>query len=396
MRRGLQILFICLLSFLFSGHVQAADDEHKINETEQVDYMERYIEDLGMDELSEHWDAIINEYGGYLPESTRGTFLEFVKGDKSFSLRGWMNGIIAFIFQEIAMNAKLLGSLMLLTILSVFLQSLHNAFEQGAVSRVAYSIIFMVLIILALNSFRVAADYAIEAIDAMSQFILALLPLMLALIATAGGVTTSAFFHPVLVFLVNISSVIIKNAVLPLLFLSTLLSIVNTLNGQFKVSQLADLLRKTSIGILGVFITVLLGVISVQGAASAVADGVAIRTAKFVTGNFVPVVGRMFTDATDTILTASVLLKNTVGIAGAVVILIIAGFPAIKILVISIIYKLSAALLQPLGDGPVIECLNAVSRSMMYIFASLAVVSFMFFISMTIIITSGNITMMIR
>src|SRR5690606_28944569 len=112
------------------------------------------------------------------------------------------------------------------------------------------------------------------------QFILALLPLLLALIASSGGVATSAFFHPILVFLVNISSIVIKNAVLPILFLATLLSIANTLSSQFKVSQLSNLLKKISIGILGVFITILLGVISIQGAASAVADGVAIRTAK--------------------------------------------------------------------------------------------------------------------
>ena len=78
--------------------------------------------------------------------------------------------------------------------------------------------------------------------------------------------------------------------------------------------------------------TILLGVISVQGAATAVADGVAIKTAKFVTGNFIPVVGRMFTDAADTVITASLLLKNTVGIAGAAIVLFIAVFPAIKIL----------------------------------------------------------------
>src|SRR5690606_15423532 len=138
------------------------------------------------------------------------------------------------------------------------------------------------------------------------------------------------------------------NAVLPILFLATLLSIANTLSSQFKVSQLSNLLKKISIGILGVFITILLGVISIQGAASAVADGVAIRTAKFVAGNFVPVVGRMFTDAADTVLNASLLLKNTVGIAGVALILLIAAFPALKILVISFIYKLSAALMQPL------------------------------------------------
>ncbi|MCJ8006796.1 stage III sporulation protein AE [Lederbergia wuyishanensis] len=395
MRRRLQILLLlCIIPFLGVTKVAAEEPENDLNQSNNQ--VERYLEDLGLDELSEHWNKVLHEYGGYLPESKRGTFLDFVKGDKSFSFSDWINGIILFIFQEIILNVKLLGSLLLLTILSVFLQSLHNAFEQGAVSKVAYSIIFMVLIIIALNSFRVAADYAIEAIDSMSQFILALLPLLLALIASSGGVATSSFFHPVLVFLVNISSIVIKNAVFPLLFLATLLSIANTLSSQFKVSQLSNLLKKISIGILGAFITIILGVISIQGAASAVADGVAIRTAKYVAGNFVPVVGRMFTDAADTVLNASLLLKNTVGIAGVAIILLLAAFPALKILVISFIYKLAAALMQPLGDGPVIECLDAVSKSVMYIFASLAIVSFMFFISITIIITSGNITMMVR
>ena len=68
--------------------------------------------------------------------------------------------------------------------------------------------------------------------------------------------------------------------------------------------------------VFGILLTVFLGVISVQGASSAVTDGVTVKTAKFITGNFVPVIGRVFTDATDTVISASMLLKNTVGIAG--------------------------------------------------------------------------------
>ena len=68
--------------------------------------------------------------------------------------------------------------------------------------------------------------------------------------------------------------------------------------------------------LLGLFFTIFLGVISVQGASAAVTDGITLKTAKFITGNFIPVIGRMFSDATDTVISASVLLKNTVGIAG--------------------------------------------------------------------------------
>lgn len=104
----------------------------------------------------------------------------------------------------------------------------------------------------------------------------------------------------------------------------------------------------------------------------------------------------MFTDATDTVISASVLLKNTVGLVGVAILISIAAFPAIKVLSLALIYKLAAAILQPLGGGPIISCLDVISKSVLYIFAALAVVSLMFFLSITVIITAGNLTMMMK
>jgi stage III sporulation protein AE len=392
-----RILVIALLFILMGTSVgQAEGNKEQDDPGLQQKVIDHQLEDLGIDELKSFWTSIVDQYGGYLPESQKGSLMDFIKGEKEFSLKAWFSGVLKFAFQELVMNGKLLGTLILLTIFSMFLQSLQNAFEGGNVSKVAYGIIFMVLIIIALNSFHVAINYTQEAISTMINFIIALIPLLLALIAASGGLVSAAFFHPVILFLMNTSGLLIQNVVLPLLFLSALLSIVSTLSPHYKVTQLAQLLRTWSIGLLGVFMTVFLGVISVQGATAAVTDGITIRTAKFITGNFVPVIGRMFTDATDTVISASVLLKNTVGIAGVAIVLIIAAFPAIKILMIAFIYKLAAALLQPLGGGPVIECLDTIAKSVIYVFAALAIVSFMFFLSITVIIAAGNITMMVR
>ncbi|RWR15091.1 stage III sporulation protein AE [Siminovitchia fortis] len=394
MRKTIQLFLFCFV--IFTGVSAQAEQEEKSSNDIITEMVDEQIETLGIEELSGFWEGIMDEYGGYLPESQRGTLLEFLKGEKSFSIKEWFRGIAAFAFQELTMNGKLLGTLLLLTTFSAFLQSLHTAFEKGSVSKVAYAVVFMVLIIIALNSFRVTADYAVAAIESMSQFIYALIPLILALISSSGGVTSAAFFHPVLIFLIQTSGLLIQTVVLPLLFMALLLGIVSALNENYKVTKLSNLLKKAGIGILGAFMAVLLGVISIQGTATAVTDGVAIRTAKYVTGNFVPVVGRMFTDAADTVLTASVLIKNTVGLAGVAIILMIAAFPSVKILIIVFVYKLAGALLQPVGDGPIINCLDAISKCMMYVFASLAIVSFMFFLCITIVITSGNVTMMIR
>lgn len=381
------VAFACFF-FLSPLIVQASPPNEQL--------MQKQIDALGIDEIRQYWDDIVTKYGGFLPESQKGSFVQFLNGEKELSLKEWLVAFLKFIFYELQTNGKLLGTLILLTVFSMFLQSLQNAFEQQSVSKVAYAVVYMVLIIIALNSFRLAMNYALEAIQTMSHFMIALIPLLLALLASSGGLISAAFFHPIILFLMNTTGMVVEYVTLPLLFLAALLSIVSTMSEHYKVTQLADLFTKVAMGTLGVILTIFLGVMSVKGTTSAVADGIALRTAKFVTGNFVPVVGKMFTDATDTVVTASMLLKNTVGIVGVAILLIIAAFPALKIFIIAFIYKLSAAVLQPLGGGPVISCLSIISKSITYIFAALAIVSLMFFLSLTIIIIAGNITMMVR
>lgn len=358
--------------------------------------MEAQLEKLDIDELEQFWHNITAEYSKFLPEGQKGSLSDFLKGEKKFSLKEWLSGFIKFFFHELVMNGKLLGTLILLTIFAVVLQSLQTAFEKHSISKVAYAIVYLVLIVIALRSFQIAIGYAQAAIDGMMHFMIAMIPLLLALMASLGSITSVAIFHPLIAFLVNWSGVLVGQVVLPLLFLSAILGIVSTMTDHYKVTKLANLFRNVSLGILGVFLAVFLGVISVQGATSAVADGIAIKAAKFVTSNFIPVVGRMFTDATDTVLSASLLLKNAVGVVGVAILLILCIFPAIKIFSLAIIYQVAAAVLQPLGAGKIIDCLSLIGKTVLYMFAALATVCLMFFLSVTIIIAAGNVAVMVR
>ena len=230
----------------------------------------------------------------------------------------------------------------------------------------------------------------------MIDFMLALVPLMLTLMMTMGNIGTATLFHPFIVFMIHTIGTFIYTLVFPLLFFSAILSIVSSLSDKYKVNQLAGLLRKISISLLGGLLTVFLGVLSIQGTASAVTDGITLRTAKYITGNFVPVIGRTISEAADTVVGASLLVKNTIGLAGVIILLMIRAFPAIKILSLALIYNFSAAVMQPLGNSPIIESLETIGRTLIYIFAALATVGLMFFLAITIIVASGNIAAMVR
>ena len=386
------ILFIPLF-LLFTGQtfVQAETEEDSDLLVE-----EEIFEQISLDHIETYWKRLGNDYGGYLPEIKKTSLMEFVKENNTFSIKNSLLGALKYLLHEIILNGKLLGMIFLLTLFSVFLQTLHTSFDNGTVSKIAYFVVYIVLLFLALNSFYIVVSYAKDAIDGLSSFMIALIPLMLGLMASFGNVMAVSFFHPIIVFLVHVSGVLVAKIIFPLLLMSALLFIVSSLSDKYKVTYLANLFKNIALGLLGAFLTIFLGVMSVQGAASAVQDGIGMKAAKFVTANFIPVVGRAFTDATDTILSASLLLKNAVGIVGVVIILFITLFPALKIFAIALIYKIAAALLQPIGDGPVITSLQTISKYIMYILASLMVVSIMFFLGIVIIIAASNLTMLLR
>lgn len=384
----LTILFILLVLPVGSMMVSAETNTDSIEDT--------MLDDISLNSVDQYWHELVNDYGGFLPELEKTNLYDLIKSNGKMSVKNIVNGLLKYLGYELLLNSKLLGSLIMLTLFSIVLQTMHTAFENSSISKIAYFVVYIVLIFIALNSFYIAFSYAQETIEAMSSFMIALIPLILGLMATFGNLITVSFFHPIIILLMNISGVLVSKIILPLLFLSALLLIVSSLNKDYQVTHLANLLRNIGMGILGVFLTIFLGVMSVQGTASAIQDGVAMKTAKFITGNFIPIVGRTLTDATDTIMSASLLLKNAVGIVGLIIIGFLALFPVLKIFAIALTYKVAAAVLQPIGDGPVITSLNTISKSILYVLACLLIVTLMFFLAIVIIILASNVTLLLR
>jgi len=224
----------------------------------------------------------------------------------------------------------------------------------------------------------------------------ALTPVLLTLLVAVGGLASAAIFSPVILTTLSIFGTLIKDVVLPLLFFVAILGIVGNLSERFKVSNLADLLKTVAMGLMGVFSTIFLGVLAIQGVAGAVGDSVTFRTAKFSVDAFVPVVGGMLSDALEAVISSSLLLKNAVGIAGVAVIGTVMVIPLLKIITLAFIYKLAGALIQPIGSGQMVDCLNTLGNNLLLIFATVATVGLLFFFTITIVVGVGNISVMLR
>ncbi|WP_312150943.1 stage III sporulation protein AE, partial [Paenibacillus odorifer] len=390
------ILLLLPLFFIlwFAGTAQSvqASSTPESGSSSPVDqWVKSQVNNLPKDKVESYWDQLMKDYGGFFPDGATPTLMDMLlPGDKGLSLKGVLSGLLGFMWHEVLYNGKLLVTIVMISVLSMILETLQTAFERKTVSKVAYTLCYMVVLVIAVNSFNIAIGYAKDAIDRMIDFMMAMIPLLFALLASMGNIVTVSVTHPLIVFMIHTVGTMIHTLVFPLLFFSAVLHLVSALSEKYKLTQLANLLRNIGAGLLGVLLTVFLGVISVRGITSSVTDGVTIRAAKYITGNFVPVIGKMFADATDTVISASLLVKNAIGLSGVIIILFLCAFPAIKILVLALIYNIAAAVMQPLGETPIVVCLQTIGKSMVYVFAALAAVSLMFFMAVTIMLTAGN------
>lgn len=353
--------------------------------------------DIGLDELEGFLFELDRELEKNIPElKLRELFSNLKEGKANLSIGSVLESLIHFFFREILANSSLLGKLIVLAVLASILHNIQTAFEQSTISRLANAVVFMALISLALTSFHQVTSTGKAAIEQMVNFIYALLPVLITLIASVGSISTATITHPIVFASLSLISSMTVNVVFPLIYFSAVLTIVNHITDQFQVTRLAKLIKELSLGLLGLFLTIFIGVLSIQGVAGAVADGVGLRTAKFLTGSFVPVVGRAFSDAIEAVIGTSLLLKNAVSLIGVIVIVAICLLPAVKILSMALIYRLAAAIIQPFGGGNIPDMLESLASVLFTVFGAVAAVGLMFFMVVTIIAGLGNYSVLLR
>lgn len=378
------LLFICAPVPAQAGQAVAAGPDGQVSSPD-LNAVQEYIERLD------------TEIKGSVPQlNFKDMVTRLAKGELDWKPAEIFKNLLKQLFKEVVANFDLLGKLVILAVICAVLQNLISSFEKSTAGQLTYSITYLVLISIAIGSFSLAVNAGREVVDTMVTFMQALLPVLLTLLVAVGGVASAAIFSPVILTTLGIFGTLIKNVILPLLFFVAILGIVSNLSERFKVSNLADLLKGVAMGLMGVFSTIFLGVLAIQGVAGAVGDSVTFRTAKFSVDAFVPVVGGMLSDALEAVVSSSLLIKNAVGIAGVAVIGTVMVVPLLKIITLAFIYKLAGALIQPISDGQMVGCLNGLGNNLLLIFAAVATVGLLFFFAITIVVGVGNITVMLR
>ena len=355
------------------------------------------LQELDLAQVQQLLSGIDTEVRQLLPElNVRSLLLDPTGQGWGQAFQELLSNLMAYFFREIVANTKLMGQLLALAVCLSLLTQLQGSFGDKSFQELVYAVCYLVLILVGLRSFNLAVGYGINAITNMVSLMQALLPTYALLLTSIGAVTTAALLSPIMYGLLTVVSSLIGRVVLPLLFFSVVVGLVGNISGKFSLSQLAGFLRQAATVALGLLFTIFLGATVVRGVTAPVTDGVALRATKFLAGSFVPVVGKMYSEAIEVVVGSSLLLKNAVGILGILLILALSALPMVKIVAMLVVYKFVNAVVEPISDSQLTKGLGQLESGLTMLFVVVATVSVFFFISLTIIIGAGNLAVVMR
>lgn len=377
------ILLIVLILLLQTNPVFAESEEEIMETTKEKFDINQFIEDA-------------ESYTGEFLENTdlKQVLEQAIQGN--IDNKVIYGNILKLLGKEINLSIGTLVSILVIVVIHGILKSITDELENNNISQIIYFIQYILIVTLIMSNFTEMIKLVKETAEDLVGFINVLLPLLLTLMIYTGSITTSTILEPIILFAINLISNAIKNLLIPVVFIIVVFSIISKISEKVQIEKLSKFLRTGVVWVLGIVLTLFVGVVSLEGTLSSSVDGITAKTAKAAVSSVIPVVGKVLGDVVDSVLGCGVILKNAVGLVGVIVIIGICIMPIIKIGILSIIYSLSSALIQPIADTKIVKLLEEMGGVFKILLGILCAISVMLIIGITLVIKISNSGMMYR
>ena len=298
--------------------------------------------------------------------------------------------------EEVLNAISVLGSIIVIIIIHSILKSISDGLENKSVAQITYYVQYILIVTLVMTNFAQIISMIKDSIQSLVGFMNSLIPILMTLMLTTGSIVSANMLQPIILFIITFIGNFINSAVLPFVLISTSLGIISKVSDKIQIDKLSKFFKSSVVWILGVVLTLFVGVVSIEGNLSSNVDGITAKTTKAAVSSFIPVVGKILGDAVDTVIGCSSILKNAVGIVGVVIIIGICIAPIIKLTILMAIYYLGAAICQPIADERIIGLLEQMGDTFKTLLAILCSISVMLIIGVTLVINISNSGLMYR
>lgn len=383
-----KLIFVMSVILLFPVSVIADDVKEDSATFEIIDeYTKMYGEELadGVNSL-ENTDLQQLVPGFNAEEILSG----LARGENIFSVHEIFDRGVRLLAGEVRSTLKILIFIPVIAVLTTYLTNIQDNFESKGATKAAFFVCYLIIAGLATAAFLEVVQSGKEVIENISVFMRILVPVSLVTLASSGALASATTFEMIFMGVIEVTQWIIDKFFIPVILMAAAISLVNNLSENLNAEKLVQFMNKTTKWGIGIVMTLFVGIMGLQGVVAGSADGLTVKVTKFAAANLIPMVGGILSESVETVMNCSVVIKNSVGVLGIIFVILIAAVPILKVTASLIVFRLCAAVVQPISDKRIVKCISELADSIAGILALMVAVAVMFIIIITIIINVGN------
>lgn len=182
---------------------------------------------------------------------------------------------------------------MVIVIISSVLRSITDGLENKSVSQITYYITYILIVTIVMKNFSDIINMVKASIDNLVAFTNCLIPLLITLMITTGNIASAGMLQPIILWIISFIGNFINVVLVPASLISVALSVISNVSDRVQIDKLSKYINTTVVWILGIVLTIFVGVSSLEGSITNGVDALTVKTTKAAVSNFIPIVGKI-------------------------------------------------------------------------------------------------------
>ncbi len=375
--RTVLLLFCLLIGASFGYPVQAGQEQREQQEEET---RQKLMEDMELGQMQDAVNQILKEDSFSIEE----VLSRILNGESLFqkeTMSKWFKNIVKAQLQR---EQKAMFQVVLLVLLAAVFSNFTAVFGDGKTGETSFYITYMLLLALLIKSFGSMGIQLKELLENFILFLKALMPSYFLAVTASTGSATAMIFYEAVLFLIYVIQVVFLKAVIPAIYIWALVALVNYLHSEDFLSKMAELLQTLIEWSLKSSTAVVIGMQLIQNMIGPAMDSLK-RDIIGKTAASIPGIGNAINGVTEVALGTAVIIRNGIGVVGIIVLVCIGIRPVIRLALLAFLYKLLAAVVQPVSDKRMTGALSTIGNGYVLFLKVLLCMELLIFITIAIL-----------
>lgn len=330
------IAIFIIFAFLSISVVQAEEVEENIT-------LEQVGESFGLDSYLSEVQNCMKDYG--VENININDISKDLLSGQGFDYKNIFSVIVSSFAREVLVALK--GAVFIFVIIIIMSIMSQMELDKGShIVEVTNLICFIAIASILTITFKDVIVMFKNTSDVLSKIMQIVSPFLIAILIGTGAITTTGMIQPLLLFISSLIGFIVTYVVVPFISVSIALNIISTISDNLKFSEMSKLFNKCSLWLVGIVLTLFLGILGLETSLSSTVDSLTVNVTQAAVSNFIPVVGKFFSDSFETVIGATKIIGKTGGVVGIITIILISSIPLLKITAIMVVYMLIASVSQ--------------------------------------------------